>query len=54
MSEYTTVFGRRWRTTTGPAVSHRRATPKAYVFSNVFEVANTSKPYKEVAVGTEL
>ena len=28
--------------------------PKAYVFSNVFEVANTSKPYEKVAVGKNL
>jgi hypothetical protein len=28
--------------------------PKAYVFSNVFEVANMSKPYEKVAVGKNL
>jgi len=28
--------------------------PKAYVFSNVFEVANASKPYEKVAVGKNL
>ena len=28
--------------------------PKAYVFSNVFEVAKTSKPYEKVAVGKNL
>ena len=28
--------------------------PKAYAFSNVFEVANMSKPYEKVAVGTNL
>ena len=28
--------------------------PKAYAFSNVFEVANMSKPYEKVAVGKNL
>ena len=28
--------------------------PKAYVFSNVFEVANMSKPYEKVAVAMNL
>jgi len=28
--------------------------PKAYVFSNIFEVANMSQPYEKVAVGKNL
>ena len=28
--------------------------PKAYAFSNVFEVANMSAPYEKVAVGKNL
>lgn len=28
--------------------------PKSYVFSNIFEVANSSKPYEKVAVGKNL
>ena len=53
MSEYTTVFGSLDNYEKGRVVIVDDD-PKAYVFSNVFEVANASKPYEKVAVGKNL
>jgi hypothetical protein len=53
MAEYTTVFGSLDNYEKGKVVIVDDD-PKAYVFSNVFEVANTSKPYEKVAVGKNL
>ena len=53
MSEYTTVFGALADYEKGRVIVIDDD-PKAYVFSNVFEVANTSKPYEKVAVGKNL
>lgn len=53
MSDYTTVFGSLDDYEKG-RVLVIDDDPKAYVFSNVFEVANTSKPYEKVAVGKNL
>ena len=53
MSEYTTVFGSLDNYEKGRVVIVDDD-PKAYVFSNVFEVANMSKPYEKVAVGKNL
>jgi hypothetical protein len=53
MSEYTTVFGSLDNYEKGRVVIVDDD-PKAYVFSNIFEVANMSKPYEKVAVGKNL
>ena len=53
MSEYTTVFGSLDDYEKGRVIVIDDD-PKAYVFSNVFEVANASKPYEKVAVGKNL
>ena len=53
MAEYTTVFGSFDNYEKGKVIIVDDD-PKAYVFSNVFEVANTSKPYEKVAVGKNL
>ena len=53
MSDYTTVFGSLDDYEKGRVVVIDDD-PKAYVFSNVFEVANMSKPYEKVAVGKNL
>ncbi len=53
MSEYTTVFGSLDDFEKGRVIIIDDD-PKAYVFSNVFEVAKTSKPYEKVAVGKNL
>jgi hypothetical protein len=53
MSEYTTVFGSLDNYEKGRVIVIDDD-PKAYVFSNVFEVAQTSKPYEKVAVGKNL
>ena len=53
MAEYTTVFGSLDNYEKGRVVIVDDD-PKAYVFSNVFEVANMSKPYEKVAVGKNL
>ena len=53
MSEYTTVFGSLDDYEKGRVIVIDDD-PKAYVFSNVFEVANSSKPYEKVAVGKNL
>ncbi len=53
MSQYTTVFGSLENYEKGRVVVINDD-PKAYVFSNVFEVANMSKPYEKVAVGKNL
>ena len=53
MDEYTTVFGSLDNYEKGRVIVIDDD-PKAYVFSNVFEVANTSKPYEKVAVGKNL
>jgi len=50
---YTTVFGSLSDYEKGRVVVVDDD-PKAYVFSNVFEVANNSKPYEKVAVGKNL
>jgi len=53
MSEYTTVFGSLDNYEKGRVIIIDDD-PKAYVFSNVFEVASMSKPYEKVAVGKNL
>ena len=53
MSQYTTVFGSLDDYDKGKVIVIDDD-PKAYVFSNVFEVANMSKPYEKVAVGKNL
>lgn len=53
MTEYTTVFGSMTDYEKGRVIVIDDD-PKAYVFSNVFEVATTSKPYEKVAVGKNL
>ena len=53
MPEYTTVFGSLDDYPRGTVIVIDDD-PKAYVFSNVFEVANASKPYEKVAVGKNL
>jgi hypothetical protein len=53
MSEYTTVFGSLDQYEKGRVIVIDDD-PKAYVFSNVFEVASMSKPYEKVAVGKNL
>jgi hypothetical protein len=53
MGEYTTVFGSLDDYEKGRVVVIDDD-PKAYVFSNVFEVANNSRPYEKVAVGKNL
>jgi hypothetical protein len=53
MSDYTTVFGSLDDYEKGRVIVIDDD-PKAYVFSNVFEVANASKPYEKVAVGKNL
>jgi hypothetical protein len=52
-TRYTTVFGSMKDYEKGRVVVVDDD-PKAYVFSNVFEVANNSKPYEKVAVGKNL
>jgi hypothetical protein len=53
MTEYTTVFGSLDDYEKGKVIIVDDD-PKAYVFSNVYEVANMSKPYEKVAVGKNL
>src|SRR4029079_8273372 len=53
MAEYTTVFGS-WDDYEKGRVIVIDDDPKAYVFSNVFEVASNAKPYEKVAVGKNL
>jgi hypothetical protein len=53
MSEYTTVFGSLDNYEKGRVIVIDDD-PKAYVFSNVFEVASMSQPYEKVAVGKNL
>jgi hypothetical protein len=53
VTDYTTVFGSMTDYEKGRVIVIDDD-PKAYVFSNVFEVANTSKPYEKVAVGKNL
>src|SRR6187402_2275019 len=53
MSEYTTVFGSLDDYEKGRVIVIDDD-PKAYVFSNVFEVASNAKPYEKVAVGKNL
>ncbi len=53
MNEYTTVFGSLDEYDKGKVIVVDDD-PKAYVFSNVFEVANTSAPYEKVAVAKNL
>src|SRR4051812_50227568 len=53
MSEYTTVFGSLDDYEKGRVIVIDDD-PKAYVFSNVFEVASNSQPYEKVAVGKNL
>jgi len=53
MSDYTTIFGSLDDYEKGRVIVIDDD-PKAYVFSNVFEVASTSKPYEKVAVGKNL
>lgn len=53
MSEYTTIFGSLDDFEKGRVVVIDDD-PKAYVFSNIFEVASMSKPYEKVAVGKNL
>ena len=53
MAEYTTVFGSLDNYVKGRVVIVDDD-PKAYVFSNMFEVATMSKPYEKVAVGKNL
>jgi hypothetical protein len=50
---YTTVFGSMSDYDKGRVIVVDDD-PKAYVFSNVFEVANNSRPYEKVAVGKNL
>ena len=53
MADYKTVFGSLADYEKGRVIVIDDD-PKAYVFSNVFEVANNSKPYEKVAVGKNL
>lgn len=53
MSQYTTVFGSLNDFEKGEVIVVDDD-PKAYVFSNVFEVANISPPYQKVAVAKNL
>ncbi len=53
MSEYQTIFGSLDDYEKGRVIVVDDD-PKAYVFSNVFEVANMSRPYEKVAVGKNL
>jgi hypothetical protein len=53
MSDYTTVFGSLDNYEKGRVILIDDD-PKAYVFSNVFEVANNSAPYEKIAVGKNL
>ena len=50
MTTYTTVFGSLEQYTKG-TIDIIDDDPTRYVFSNVFEVANASRPYEKVAVG---
>jgi hypothetical protein len=50
MTTYTTVFGSLDDYTKG-SIDIIDDDPKRYAFSNVFEVASTSRPYEKVAVG---
>ncbi|MEO6571738.1 MAG: hydroxyquinol 1,2-dioxygenase [Ilumatobacteraceae bacterium] len=53
MTEYHTVFGSLADYEKGRVVVVDDD-PKAYVFSNIFDVANTAAPYEKVAVGKNL
>lgn len=53
MSEYQTVFGSLKDYTKG-SLEIVNDNPKHYVFSNVFEVAEKSKPYEKVAVAVNV
>jgi hypothetical protein len=53
MTEYRTVFGSLDRYAKG-GVDVINDDPKFYAFSNIFEVASTSRPYEKVAVGKNL
>jgi hypothetical protein len=53
MSAYHTVFGSLNKYDKG-TIEIINDNPKYYVFSNVFEVANKSKPYEKVAVAKNL
>jgi hypothetical protein len=53
MSNYHTVFGSMDRYEKG-SIEIINDNPKYYVFSNIFEVANKSKPYEKVAVAKNL
>ncbi len=53
MAGYTTVFGSLDNYEKGRVIIVDDD-PKAYVFSNIFEVASMSKPYEKVAVGKNL
>ena len=50
MTTYTTVFGSLDDYSKG-TIDIIDDDPKRYAFSNIFEVASTSKPYEKVAVG---
>jgi hypothetical protein len=50
MTTYTTVFGSLENYSKG-TIDIIDDDPKRYAFSNVFEVASTSRPYEKVAVG---
>jgi hypothetical protein len=50
MTTYTTVFGSLENYSKG-TIDIIDDDPKRYVFSNVFEVASTARPYEKVAVG---
>jgi hypothetical protein len=53
MAGYTTVFGSLDNYEKGRVVIIDDD-PKAYVFSNIFEVASNAKPYEKIAVGKNL
>jgi hypothetical protein len=53
MAGYTTVFGSLDNYEKGRVIVIDDD-PKAYVFSNVFEVASNAKPYEKIAVGKNL
>ena len=53
MAEYQTVYGSLANFTKG-GVEVINDDPKNYVFSNMFDVANRSKPWEKVAIGKNL
>ncbi|MFM2072463.1 MAG: hypothetical protein RLZZ623_2726 [Actinomycetota bacterium] len=53
MTSYTTMFGSLDDYTKG-GIEIIDDKPKNYAFSNIFEVANTSKPWEKVAVGKNM